>query len=72
MPGPDLLAPLARFEKHFFPRYEETCRRLVDEGQHPKTLFIGCSDSRVVPYAPMGCGPGELFDAGHWLHCTHI
>ncbi len=59
----DLLARLARFERQFFPRYERTYRRLVDEGQHPKTLFIGCSDSRIVPYALMDCGAGELFIA---------
>ncbi len=59
----DLLARLARFERDFFPRYEQTYRRLVDEGQQPKTLFIGCSDSRIVPYALMDCGPGELFIA---------
>ena len=63
MPDPDLLARLARFERQFFPRYEETYRRLVADGQHPKTLFIGCCDSRVVPYALMDCGPGELFIA---------
>jgi carbonic anhydrase len=59
----DLLARLARFERDFFPRYEKTYRRLVEEGQHPKALFIGCSDSRIVPYALMDCGPGELFIA---------
>ncbi len=58
-----LLSRLARFEKQFFPRYEQTYRELVAEGQHPKTLFIGCSDSRIVPYALMDCGPGELFIA---------
>ncbi len=64
MPDRDeLLARLSRFEKQFFPRYEKTYRRLVDEGQQPKTLFIGCSDSRIVPYALMDCGPGELFIA---------
>lgn len=56
-----LLTRLSRFEKQFFPRFESTYRKLVAEGQHPKTLFIGCSDSRIVPYALMDCGPGDLF-----------
>ena len=63
MPDPELLARLARFEKQFFPRYEKTYKRLVEQGQSPKTLFIGCSDSRIVPYALMDCGPGDLFIA---------
>ena len=63
MPDPELLRRLARFEKQVFPRYKTTFRRLVDEGQQPKTLFIGCSDSRIVPFALMDCGPGDLFIA---------
>ena len=59
----DLLRRLSRFEKQFFPRFEKTYRRLVEDGQQPKTLFIGCSDSRIVPYALMDCGPGDLFIA---------
>jgi carbonic anhydrase len=59
----DLLRRLSRFEKQFFPRYEKTYRKLVEDGQQPKTLFIGCSDSRIVPYDLMDCGPGELFIA---------
>lgn len=57
----DLLERLARFEKASFPRFEPMYRQLVSEGQHPTTLFIGCSDSRLVPYLLMDCGPGELF-----------
>lgn len=29
--------------------------------QHPGMLYIGCSDSRVMPEAFMGAGPGEVF-----------
>ena len=59
----EFLARLALFERTFFPRYEQTYRRLVQEGQHPKALFIGCSDSRIVPHVLMNAGPGELFIA---------
>ena len=31
------------------------------EGQKPRILLIGCSDSRVPAEAVLGCGPGELF-----------
>ena len=34
--------------------------RLAD-GQQPKYLFIGCSDSRVPASAITGTGPGEMF-----------
>ncbi len=29
--------------------------------QRPEILYIGCSDSRVMPEAFMGAGPGEVF-----------
>lgn len=57
----ELLARLRRFHDHTFPGVQETFETLVKEGQHPTILFIGCSDSRLVPYLLTGTGPGDLF-----------
>jgi len=57
----ELLLRLRRFQSDYFPLHQQRFQDLVAEGQHPKTLFIGCSDSRVVPYLLTGTGPGELF-----------
>jgi carbonic anhydrase len=56
-----LIEGLHRFHRDTFPRYREQYRRLIEEGQRPSTLFIGCSDSRVVPDLLMGTDPGQLF-----------
>jgi carbonic anhydrase len=77
-----LLMRLRRFHDDFFPDYKEKFQTLVDQGQHPTILFVGCSDSRLVPYMLTGTGPGELFivrnvgalvppyDGLHGLHGT--
>lgn len=57
----ELLDRLRRFQTEAFPTQRSLFRHLVDDGQHPTTLFIGCSDSRLVPYLLTGAGPGELF-----------
>jgi carbonic anhydrase len=57
----DLLLRLRRFHDHTFPGSEQQFQNLVRDGQHPTILFIGCSDSRLVPYLLTGAGPGELF-----------
>ncbi len=57
----DLLLRLRRFHDHTFPGSEQQFQDLVRDGQHPTILFIGCSDSRLVPYLLTGTGPGELF-----------
>ncbi len=57
----DLLQRLRSFHEHTFPGVQDQFQDLVREGQHPTILFIGCSDSRLVPYLLTGTGPGELF-----------
>lgn len=59
--GDELLARLRHFKSDYFPLHQQRFQDLVAQGQHPKTLFIGCSDSRLVPYMLTGAGPGELF-----------
>lgn len=57
----ELLQRLQRFREQTFPGIRTRFQDLVREGQHPTILFIGCSDSRLVPYMLTGTGPGELF-----------
>jgi carbonic anhydrase len=80
--GDALLLRMRRFHSDYFPGHQQRFQDLVAQGQHPKTLFIGCSDSRLVPYLLTGAGPGELFvvrnvgafippyDQSHGLHGT--
>jgi len=57
----ELLQRLRRFHDDHFPAVEGQFRSLVQDGQHPNILFIGCSDSRLLPYLLTGAGPGEVF-----------
>lgn len=49
------------FKNLSFREHEKEFSRLVREGQSPKTLFIGCSDSRVIPELISNSKPGQLF-----------
>lgn len=49
------------FREVKFKKNKERFQQLVNEGQNPKALFIGCSDSRVMPDMITGAKPGDLF-----------
>ncbi len=47
--------------KTYFKKNKESLLELVTSGQSPKALFIGCSDSRVIPDLMVQADPGDLF-----------
>ncbi len=55
-----LIEGFARFKSDVYPQHRERFHELASQ-QNPDTLFIACSDSRVVPGILLQVGPGELF-----------
>lgn len=55
-----LIEGIRRFQSEVFPQHRDLFQSLAN-GQQPQTLFITCSDSRVVPNIMLSSGPGELF-----------
>lgn len=47
--------------RSYFKKNKEALLQLVTSGQSPKALFIGCSDSRVIPDLMVQSDPGDLF-----------
>ena len=49
-----------KFQTEVFPNQKALFQQLSN-GQRPQAMFIGCSDSRVIPELFMQQGPGDLF-----------
>lgn len=47
--------------RSYFKKNKDSLLQLVKSGQSPKALFIGCSDSRVIPDLMVQTNPGDLF-----------
>ncbi|MGH7990900.1 MAG: carbonic anhydrase [Limisphaerales bacterium] len=56
-----LIEGVHKFQKDQFGNYRKLFRKLSQQGQNPHTLFITCSDSRVLAELITQSKPGDLF-----------
>jgi phosphoribosylaminoimidazole-succinocarboxamide synthase len=56
-----LVKGYARFRKNIYEKNQVLFERLRRQGQSPKTIVVGCCDSRVDPAIVTDCDPGDLF-----------
>jgi len=56
----DIVDGFLKFQRDVFPARKELFRKLASS-QTPRTLFISCSDSRMVPELVTQREPGDLF-----------
>ncbi len=56
-----LLEGYHRFREGRLESERRRYRELAETGQKPRTMIIGCCDSRAAPETIFDCGPGELF-----------
>jgi carbonic anhydrase len=70
-----LIAGIHKFQENELGRYQELFHRLSEEGQNPHTLFITCSDSRVLAELITQSEPGDLFvvkNVGNIVPKSHV
>jgi carbonic anhydrase len=61
MPQDPLMERSRALRADFFEGNAELFAALSSKGQFPEAMFIGCSDSRVLPEQLTGSAPGDLF-----------
>ena len=57
----DLIKGNKKFRDVSFPKFEGNIKELVEQGQKPEILFVGCSDSRITPDLMLDTKPGDMF-----------
>lgn len=50
-----------KYRRKVLAQERDFLRKLASEGQSPDAMYIGCSDSRVVPEQLTSSSPGEIF-----------
>jgi carbonic anhydrase len=56
-----LVKGIHAFQKGYFATHRQLFEQLATNKQQPETLFITCSDSRIMPDLITNSAPGELF-----------
>jgi carbonic anhydrase len=56
-----ILRGVEKFQNEIYAKKQDMFNTLLTDGQHPRVLFITCSDSRIDPFLITQSDPGELF-----------
>ncbi len=57
----NMIEGFREFRHTYYEQQPDFYHSLIRDGQSPKVLFVGCSDSRVTPTSMFGTEPGDVF-----------